>query len=79
MVAGLDPADGPRLLSCYWWHQYSGVRSKVRRPVAQDHAGCLVDAGGVGVDGSVQLQDDDVVSETFGLTSDTLDAAHCIK
>lgn len=51
----------------------------MRRPVAQHHAGRLVDAGGVGVDGTVHLQDDNTVSETLGLTSDALDAAHCIK
>lgn len=51
----------------------------MRGPVAQNHAGPLVNAGGVRVDGRVQLQDDDTLSETLGLTPDTLDAAHCIE
>lgn len=79
VVARLNPADGPRLFTGYRWDENSGRGSKVRRPVAQDHAGRLVDAGGVGVDGTVHLQDDNTVSETLGLTSDALDAAHCIK
>lgn len=79
MVAGLNPADGPRLLPGYRWDENSGRGSKVRRPVAQDYAGGLVDAGGIGVDGAAHLQDDNTVSETLGLTPDALDAAHCIK
>lgn len=79
MVTGLNPADGPRLFAGYWRHKDPGTRSEVRRPVAQHHAGRLVDAGGVRVDGTVHLQDDDAVSETLGLTPDTLDAAHCTK
>lgn len=79
VVASLNPADGPCLFSGYRWDENSGRSSEVRCPVAQDHAGRLVDAGGVGVDGAVHLQDDNTVSETLGLTSDALDAAHCIK
>lgn len=79
VVTRLNPADGPRLLTGDWRHQDPGTSSEVRCPVAQDHAGWLVDAGGVGVNGAVHLQDDDTVSETLGLTPDTLDAAHCIK
>ncbi len=79
VVTSLNPADGPRLFTGYWRHQDSGASSEVRCPVAQDHAGWLVDAGGVWVDGTVHLQDDDTVSETLGLTPDTLDTAHCIK
>lgn len=55
------------------------MSSEVRRSVAQNHAGRLVDAGGVGVDGRVQLQDDNAVSETLGLTLEALDAAHCTE
>ena len=79
VVAGLDPAHGPRLLSRHGRHQDAGGGSEVRRPVAQHHAGRLVDAGGGGVDGRVQLQDFDTVSGTLGLTPDTLDAAHRIQ
>lgn len=79
VVAGLDPADGPRLLAGHRRHQDLGMSAEVRRPVAEHHAVGLVDAGGVGIDGGVHLQDDDTVSETLGLTPDTLDAAHRIK
>lgn len=79
VITSLDPADGPRLFAGYWRHQDPGAGSEVRCPVAQHHAGGLVDAGGVGVDGAGHLQDDDTVSETLGLTPDTLDTAHCIK
>lgn len=79
VVASLDPADGPGLLPGYRWDENSGGGSEVRRPVAQDHAGRLVDAGGVGVDGAAHLQDDNTVAETLGLASDALDAAHRIK
>lgn len=79
VVASLDPADGPGLLPGYRWDEDSGGGSEVRRPVAQDHAGRLVDAGGVGVDGAAHLQDDNTVAETLGLASDALDAAHRIK
>lgn len=79
VVASLNPADGPRFFADHGRHEDSGARSEVRRPVAQHHTGRLVDAGGVGVDGAVHLQDDDAVSETLGLTPDALDAAHRIK
>lgn len=79
VVTRLYPADGPCLLPGYWRHKDPGTGSEVRRPVAQDHAGRLVDAGGVGVDGAVHLQDGDAVSETLGLTPDALDAAHRIE
>lgn len=79
VVTGLDPADGPCLLGRDRRHLDPRVRSEVRRPVAQDHAGRLVDDGGAGVDGRVQIQDDDAVSETLGLTPDALDAAHRMK
>lgn len=79
MVAGLNPSDDPCLFTSYRRHQDSRTSAEVRCPVAQDHIGRLVDAGGVGVDGTVHLQDDDTVSEILGLTPDTLDTAHCIK
>lgn len=79
VVTGLNPADGPCFFARYRGHQDARTRSEMRCPVAQDHAGRLVDAGGVGIDGSVHLQHDDTVSETFRLTPDTLDTAHCIK
>lgn len=79
VVAGLNPADGPRFFADDGRHEDAGVSSEVRRPVAEHHAGRLVDAGGAGVDGAVHLQDDDAVSETLGLTPDALDAAHCIE
>lgn len=79
MITRLNPADRPRLLTGYWWHQDMGMSSEVRCPVAQDHVGWLVDAGGIGIDASFHLQDNDTVSKTLGLTPDTLDTAHCIK
>lgn len=79
MVTSLNPADRPCFFAGYWRHQNPGTSSEVRCPVAQDHAGRLVDAGRVGVDGSVHLQYDDTVSETLGFTPDTLDTAHCIR
>ncbi len=44
--------------------------------VAQHHAGGLVDAGGVRVDGGVHLQNHDAVPETLGFASDALNTAH---
>lgn len=79
VVARLNPADGPRLFPGHWRHKDAGTGSEVWRPVAQDYDRWLVDTGGVGVDGAVHLQDNDTVSETLGLTPDTLDTAHRIQ
>lgn len=79
VVTRLYPPNGPCFFPGYRRHKDPGTSSEVRCPVAQHYTGWLVNAGGVGVDGTVHLQDDDTVSETLGLTPDTLDTAHCIK
>lgn len=76
VVARLDPADRPALFTGHWRHQDPGGRAEMRRAVAQHHAGGLVDAGGVRVDGGVHLQNHDAVPETLGFASDALNTAH---
>ncbi len=75
-VARLDPADRPALFTGHRRHQDPSGRAEMRRAVAQHHAGGLVDAGGVRVDGGVHLQNHDAVPETLGFASDALNTAH---
>ena len=79
MIACLNPANGPRLFPGYRWHQNSSRGSEVRCPIAQNHAGWLVNAGRVGVNGGVHLQNYDTFTETLWLTPNAVDTAHCIK
>lgn len=51
VAARLDPAHDPGLLLGDGGHQHLRRGSEVRGPIAQDHAGGLVDAGGNGIDG----------------------------
>lgn len=76
VIARLDPADRPALFTGHRRHQDPSGRAEMRRAVAQHHAGGLVDAGGVRVDGGVHLQNHDAVPETLGFASDALNTAH---
>lgn len=51
VAASLDPAHDPGLLLGNRGHQHLCRGSEMRGPVAQDHAGGLVDAGGNRIDG----------------------------
>lgn len=76
VIARLNPADGPALFTGHRRHHDPSRRAEMRRPVAQHHAGGLIDTGGVRVDGGVHLQNRDTVPKTLGFTPDTLDATH---
>lgn len=76
VIARLDPADSPALFTGHRRHHDPSRRAEVRRPVAQHHAGGLVDTGGVRVYRGVHLQNHNTVPKTLGFTPDTLNAAH---
>lgn len=79
VVARLDPAHRPCLLGGHRGHEDARGGAEVRRPVAQHHAGGLVDAGGVRVDGSGHLEHGDALAETLRLAPEALDAAHGVE
>lgn len=79
VIARLNPPHYPRLLAGEWRHQYASRGSEVRGSVPQNHAGGLIDAGGVRVDGRGDFEDFDTFTETLWLASDTLNTAHRIK
>lgn len=78
VAARLDPAHDPGLLLGDGGHQHLRRGSEVRGPVAQDHAGGLVDAGGNGIDGRFDFNHWNTFPENFGFAANTLNTAHGI-
>lgn len=79
VVARLDPAHRPGLAGGHRGHKDARGGAEVRRPVAQHHAGGLVDAGGIRVDGSGHLEHGDALAETLRFAPEALDAAHNVQ
>lgn len=79
VVARLDPAHRPCLLGGHRGHENARGGAEVRRPVAQDDARGLVDAGGVRINGGGHLEHGDALAETLRLAPEALDAAHGVE
>lgn len=76
VAARLNPANYPGLLLGDGWHDHLGRGTEVGCPVAEHHAGGLIDAGGDGVDRGLHVNHRDAFPEDSGFAPDALNTAH---